>query len=369
MRILIAPDKFKGSLDAAAAAAAIREGFQRVYPDAHYDLSPIADGGEGTAAIFRDAMQGEEVEAPAHDALGRPVLATYAWFPEKKMAVIEMSAASGLWRLQASERNPLKASSFGTGELMAHAIARGAKTVLVALGGSATNDAGVGMATALGWKFLDATENEMTPLPASFPMIRRILPPETRPDCQVTALCDVTNPLLGPRGATRVYAPQKGATPEMVELLESSLTHVADLCRDQLHADHRDQPGAGATGGLAFGLLTFCNARIEQGFDTVSGLLDLREKAAAADLVLTGEGKLDTQSLHGKGPVEVARLARAHGKPVIAFAGKVEGSLAAFDACLPISNGPLTLDESLEHAADLLRDTAERAARLLSLTL
>ena len=369
MRILIAPDKFKGSLDAASAATAIRDGFQRVFPAAHYDLSPIADGGEGTAAIFRQAMQGEEVEVRVHDALGRSVLATYAWFAEKKMAVIEMSAASGLWRLQASELNPLKASTFGTGQLMAHAMARGAQTLLVALGGSATNDAGVGMAAALGWKFLDATENEMTPLPASFPMIRRIIPPAVRPNCRVTALCDVTNPLLGAKGATRVYAPQKGATPEMVDLLEGGLTHVADLCRNQLSSDHRDTPGAGATGGLAFGLLTFCDARIEQGFDAVSDLLDLKAKTAAADLVLTGEGKLDAQSLHGKGPVEVARLARAQGKPVVAFAGKVEGSLAAFDACLPISNGPLTLDESRENAAELLRDAAERAARLLSLTL
>ncbi len=369
MRILIAPDKFKGSLKAREAAVAIREGFSRIFPEAHYDLSPIADGGEGTAAIFHDSMAGEEIQTHAHDALGRPISGTYSWFSDKNLAVIEMSQASGLWRLLASELNPLEATTFGTGELMADAMARGAESILVALGGSATNDAGVGMASALGWKFLDATDNEMEPRPGNFAMIRRIVPPADRSSCRITALCDVTNPLLGPNGATRVYGPQKGATPPMVDTLEAGITHVADLCRDQLHLDFRDTPGAGATGGLAFGLMTFCDATIESGFDTVSQLLDLKARTIEVDLVITGEGRLDAQSLHGKGPVAVANLAREHHTPVIAFAGEISGPIAAFDACIPITNGAMTLQESQARAPELLRDAAERTARLIKISL
>ncbi|HRJ74048.1 MAG TPA: glycerate kinase, partial [Terrimicrobiaceae bacterium] len=211
MRILISPDKFKGSLDAALAAQSIRDGFAAVFPHAEYDLSPIADGGEGTGAIFMSSLGGEEVRTAAHDALGRPISAAYIWFPTRKLAVVEMSEASGLWRLTASELNPLVASTYGTGELMADAIARGAETLCVTLGGSATNDAGIGMAAALGWKFIDGTGNEMTPVPENFGMIHRIVPPETRWNCRVKALSDVNNPLLGSRGATRIYAAQKGA--------------------------------------------------------------------------------------------------------------------------------------------------------------
>lgn len=369
MRILIAPDKFKGSLSASEAAEAIRQGFATVFENAHFDIAPIADGGEGTAAVFRDSMGGDEVRAKAHDALGRPISASYTWFPDKKMAVIEMSEASGMWRLLASELDPLLATTFGTGELMADAMKRGAESIIVALGGSATNDAGVGMAKALGWKFLDATDNEMNPHPGNFSMIQSIVRPAVSSSCRITALCDVTNPLLGPKGATRIYGPQKGADADMLEILEMGIEHVADLCRDHLYCDFRDTPGAGATGGLAFGLLTFCDATIEQGFKTVSGMMGLEGKIADADLVVTGEGKLDAQSLHGKGPSEIALLARENGKPVIAFAGKVEGSLAALDACIPIANGPLTLAESSANAAQLLRDAAERTARLLSISL
>jgi len=369
VRILIAPDKFKGSLDAAQAAEAIRDGFRRVFPEAAYVLAPIADGGEGTAAIFRNELGGELVEAAAHDALGRPIKASYTWQAEKKLAVIEMSEASGLWRLQPAERDPLKASTFGTGELMADAVARGAEAILVTLGGSATNDAGVGMAAALGWKFLDAAGNEMMPLPLNFPGIRDIVPPRVPPACTIKALCDVDNPLLGPEGATRVYGRQKGATPEMIGALEEGLAHVADVCRDKLNRDFRDAPGAGATGGLGFGLMTFGGATLARGFAVVSDLMKLDRKIAEADLVLTGEGKLDTQSLHGKGPLELARLAKRAGKPVIAFAGHLEHRPAEIDAAIPIANRPLALAESQLHGAQLLRDAAERTARLLKISL
>lgn len=369
MRILIAPDKFKGSLTASEAAEAIYEGFFRVFPDAHYDRAPIADGGEGTASLFRETMQGEEVRVPVHDALGREISATYSWFPDRQTAVIEMSEASGLWRLQTSEHDPLRASTFGTGELVAHALARGSKKILVALGGSATNDAGVGMAHALGWKFLDATENEMEPRGGNFSMIQRLIPPPPWAACEIIGLCDVTNPLLGVNGATRVFSPQKGATPDMIDTLELGLEHLADLCHTQLECDYRNIPGAGAAGGTGFGLLTFCGASLEPGFEAVAGLLGLSDRVLSADLILTGEGRLDGQSEHGKGPVALARIAREHGKPVLAFAGSIEGSPEVFDACIPIADGPLLMEESQSRAGELLRSAAERTARLLQISI
>jgi len=370
MRILLAPDKFKQSLDASQVAASIQAGFSRVFPDAQFDVSPIADGGEGTAAVFKNALKGEEIRVASHDAQGRAIDASYMWFADKKLAVMEMSEASGLWRLGDTELNPLHATTYGTGEMIAHAVTHGAKQIYVTLGGSATNDGGVGLAHALGWKFLDTTENEMDdPKPANFMMIRRIIRPEKPLGCEITALCDVTNPFLGEKGATRVYGPQKGATPAMMETLESGLTHIADLARKQVGCDFRETPGAGAAGGLGYGLLTFCDATITQGFGVIAPILNLGEKIAQSDLVITGEGKIDGQSQQGKGPVEVAKLARSLGKPVIAFAGKIEGEITEFDACFSIANGPLSLAECQRDAAELLRHAAENAARLLKISL
>lgn len=365
MHILIAPDKFKGSLSAEEAARAIQRGFEAALPEAECDLAPIADGGEGTAGIFLEALGGERVAVVARDALGRPVECSYAWLPKADAALVEMSAASGLWRLEIESLNPLRASTFGTGELMAHAIARGAKTLYLALGGSATNDAGLGMAAALGWKFLDAQGRSIEPVPEDFLKIRRIESPVREIPCAVIALCDVQNPLLGPEGATRVYGPQKGADAVMLDRLEGALAHVADLCRDQLGRDFRDVPGAGATGGLAFGLMTFCGARLEKGFAAVARILDLEARVAAADFVVTGEGRIDAQTGQGKGPAEVARLAHGYGLPVVAFAGRIEGEPPEFDACAPIADGPITPEESGREAGRLLESAARRVARLL----
>ena len=369
MRILIAPDKFKGSLTAIEVASAIRDGFFSVFPDARFDIVPVADGGEGTAEIFREALGGQRVEVSAHDALGRPVTASYAWIPSSEVAVIDMSSASGLWRIADAERDPRRASTFGTGELMVDAIARGAKNLMIGLGGSATNDAGAGMAAALGWMFLDERNETVAPHPAEFPRIRQIIPPDTPLSCSVTGLCDVKNPLLGELGATRVFGPQKGVTPETLTSLEDGLAHLANLYREQMGRDFIETPGAGAAGGLGFGLLAFCRGSLEPGFQAVARLMDLDSKAAGADLVITGEGRLDAQSLHGKAPYEIARLAARHGKPVIGFAGLVEEALPEFDACVPIADGPLTLDESRLRAAELLRAAAVRTARLLRINL
>lgn len=369
MRIAICPDKFKGSLSALKVAEALQTGFGEVYPDAEYHLIPIADGGEGTAEIFVTELEGTWKTSIAQDALGRNVETSYGWVPGEKLAVIEMSTAAGLWRLAKEELNPLAASTYGVGQLIKEATEAGATTIYVGLGGSATNDAGVGLAAAIGWKFLNLSGEEINPTPGQFLEIARIIPPQAPLSIKVRGLCDVRNPLLGPEGATRVYGPQKGATPELVEQLETALAHLADVCARDLGQDFRGVPGSGAAGGLGFGLLAFCGAEIVSGFDAIEELLHLKDHIAAADLVLTGEGRIDSQSLQGKGPAEIARLAREHGKPVIAFAGASEVADGVFDAIIPIADGPLTLDESRRRAADLLQQAAVRTARLLKIAL
>lgn len=369
MRILIAPDKFKESLTASQVAEAICEGFRSVFATATFDIVPVADGGEGTAEIFLGALGGNWVDVDTQDALGRAIKASYAWISSGEIAVIDMSAASGLWRVATGERDPLHSSTLGTGELAADAIKRGAKSLVVGLGGSATNDAGIGMAAALGWKFLEADGRPVAPFPANFRRIQRIIPPVLPVSCSVTGLCDVGNPLLGESGATRIFGPQKGATPDTLNTLEDALSHIARLCGEQLGRDHSCTPGAGAAGGLGFGLLAFLQATLESGFSAVSRLMDLEKRVLDADLVITGEGRLDSQSLHGKAPFEIARLAERHGRRVIGFAGSIPDELPGFDACIPIANGPLTLDESRLRAAELLRAAAARTARLLRINL
>ncbi len=369
MRILVAPDKFKGSLSAAQASAAIETGFRAVFPHLQSTRLPIADGGEGTAAVFRDALGGEQISLTVPDPLGRPVSADYTWLPDSAEAVIDMSAASGLWRLSDCERNPLRTSTRGTGELLIDTLHRGARKVFIGLGGSATNDAGAGLAAALGFRFLDHSGSEIDPVPAHFQTLTRIVSPDALPSAQITALSDVTNPLLGPRGATRIYGPQKGSAD--LDLLESRLGHFADLVARDLHCDHRETPGAGAAGGLGFGLLSFLQSGIRPGFDACVELLEIERHIAEADLVITAEGRLDPTTAEGKGPGGIARLARAAGKPVIAFAGHLDGHAALhriFDACIPIAPYPMTLDSALADADILLSHAAERAARLIALS-
>lgn len=368
MRVLIAPDKFKGSLSAPEAAAAIERGIRRAWPDARTTIAPIADGGEGTAEALLLALGGEWRIAPAHDAMGVPVEGRFAWFPARRMAVIEMSEASGMWRIASDRRNPLKASTFGTGELISSALALGATEVIVGLGGSATNDGGAGMAAALGWQFLTSDGDRPDPLPENFPAITRVKLPkdDALSRAAIVVACDVRNPLLGPQGASRVYGPQKGATPPMVEQLEQALEHLADVVAADIGTDLRNAPGAGAAGGLGYGMMTFCNATFRTGFDLVAETVRLREKIADSDLVITGEGSLDAQTLHGKGPSGVAILARELGVPVVAFAGRVEedgafGGLFAGTHCITPPGTPL--DEALRKAPAFLEVAVESFAR------
>jgi glycerate kinase len=372
MRILVAPDKFKGSLAAIDAARAIARGVLKVWPAADVRILPIADGGEGTSDAICAALGGEWIEVRAHDPLGELIGARYAWFEKTKTAVIEMSAASGLWRVPAEKRNPLRASTRGTGEMIADAIARGAQQIIVGIGGSATNDGGAGMASALGFRFLTSDGEQAEAIPENFLSLVSIRQPENLALPEIIAACDVRNPLLGERGASRAYGPQKGADDATVATLEQALENLADVCAKDLDCDFRDTPGAGAAGGLGFGLLTFCKAKIRSGFDVVAEVLDLETAIAASDLVFTAEGRLDTQTLEGKGPAGVAALARKHGKPVIAFGGSVATDAPLheiFDGVFPIVNEPMPLERALREAAPLLEQAAESAARLLQVRL
>ena len=322
MRILIAPDKFKGSLGAEEVAERIRAGIRSALPTAEIEMVPLADGGEGTAETIRRARGGEWVSCAAHDALGREIQTRYAWMAQSALAVLEMSAAAGLQSLLPEERNPLKASTFGVGEMLRAAASHGAQEIIVGLGGSATNDGGFGLARALGFRFVGRDDRELTGPVSALVNLARIEPPDELPLPPITAACDVTNPLLGPHGATRTFGAQKGATPEQLENLERSLARLAEVAAQTFHHDHRDVPGAGAAGGLGFGLLTFCGAAVRSGFEVVAEAIDLRAKIERADVVITGEGKLDRQTLAGKAPAGVARMARALKKPVYAIVGQ-----------------------------------------------
>ena len=363
MKILIAPDKFKGSLTAAEAAQAIRDGFAEAMPDAEFDLCPIADGGEGTLDICAGALGGEIFHVACTDALGRPISARYGWIPSTRMAIIEMSAASGLWRIAPSERSPICSNTFGTGQLIQAALDRVPETVIIGLGGSATNDGGAGLAAALGWKFLNAAGKALVPCPANLQEVARIVPPPVRSQAKIIALADVRNPMLGGHGCSRCYSPQKGASPADVDFMEAALEKFARLCSGQLKTDFKNSPGAGAAGGTGFGLMTFCNADVVPGFQWLSQLLDLESRVAASDLVVTGEGMIDAQTLCGKGPGAIAALARNHGKRIIAFCGTATSDAqGAFDACVPIVCSTVSVEASIRNAASFLRSGARSLA-------
>jgi glycerate kinase len=370
MRILVAPDKFKSSLTASEAAEVIAEGMQSVIPHADIDIQPLADGGEGTMRVICDALGGVVIPCPAHDPLGREILAGFGWVKKSHLAVIEAAEASGYWRVASQDRAPWVSSTIGTGELILAAIQHGASKILVGLGGSATNDAGVGMAAALGFQFFDDKGNLIRPVPSEFFAIRNVI----RPPCQFSvafeALSDVTNPLTGPRGATRIFGPQKGVIPEDVDRLDAAVAHLALIVERDLGVTAVDAPGSGAAGGLGFGLVAFCGATMTSGFDVIASLTDLEARVTACDLVVTAEGSLDHQTLDGKGPGALAVMGRRFGKRVVAIGGRIadeEALLGTFDRVMPLSPVPLPLDESISRAAELLGIAARRLAMLEAL--
>lgn len=368
MKVLIAPDKFKGSLTAVAVAESIAHGWKIGMPFAQIQCVPIADGGEGFCEALAFSLGGVWVDLKSIDAIGRDVVSKYAWVDATATAVIEMSDASGLWRLQRSELAPMRANTFGTGLLIRDAITRGARRIYVGLGGSATTDGGIGMAAALGVDFLDSMGRLLEPVPDQLSRIARIDVTQMVSVPEVIAACDVQNPLLGVRGSARVYARQKGACEEEIELLEAGLANLASVVSRDLGVDFRDTPGVGAAGGIGFGLLSFCNATMQEGFDLVASAVGLSDLVAASDIVITGEGRLDSQTLEGKGPAGVAAMARGHGKPVLAFAGSLERDVQlekCFDAVIPIIDEPVSLEDAMRRGAEFLERAAVRAARLL----
>ena len=390
MKILIAPDKFKGSLSAREVAKNVALGLHDVLHDAEIAIVPMADGGEGTAEVICTALDGSWVACKAHDPLGREIDARYAWIEDKKLAVMEMSEAAGMWRLSESERDPVRATTFGVGELMLNAANRGANEIIIGLGGSVTNDAGFGMARALGFRFF-ASQEELRGSVSELYKLTRIVSPSSgtsRPPLperedrgegnpshgfrlslpKIVAAVDVRNPLLGENGATRIYGPQKGVTADKIQILERALGTLADIVSKEFCVDYRDEPGAGAAGGLGFGLMSFCGAKIRPGFDVVAEAVDLESKMKAADLVITGEGSLDRQTLEGKTPSGVARLARKLGKRVVAIAGRAttdRSVLEIFDRVYESARPGMSERENIQRAAELLRERAQELARQL----
>ena len=372
MHILIAPDKFKGSLSARQVAKNIALGIGDVIPDAQIEIAPVADGGEGTAEVICNARDGEWVMCRTHGPLGNPIEARYVWLGENASAVIEMSEAAGLRALKNGVRDILRANTFGVGEMLFDAAKRGAREIIVGLGGSVTNDGGFGMARALGFRFFDERHNEIekavdlisvagieAPAAADVSPVTSL---KSQPvsasggplQMRIVAACDVKNPLLGETGATRTFGPQKGATPEQLEILERALTKLADTVTRELGCDFRNKPGAGAAGGLGFGLMSFCSAQLQPGFDVVADAVELEEKIKSADVVITGEGKLDSQTLEGKAPAGVARLARKFGKRVFAVVGRATPDQQVRD----IFEGIYELGGSIPQAKELLRERA-----------
>jgi len=374
MRIVLAPQEFKGSLTAIAAAAAMATGAGRALTDAALDRVPVADGGPGTVAAVVAAAGGETRTVPCRDPLGRRVEASFGLIDGGGTAVIEMAAAAGLTLLQPDERDPLRAGTEGVGDLIRAALDTGATRLIVGLGGSATNDGGAGMARALGARLLDHAGRNLPPGGAALADLDRIdvsdMDRRLR-NAEVVGATDVQNPLCGPNGASAVYGPQKGATPAQVDRLDAALRRYAEVVARDLGVDVLNAPGAGAAGGLGAGLIAFLHAALRSGFDLVAEATGLEQRIASADLVITGEGRLDAQSLFGKTTVGVARLSRGHGVPAVALCGSLdegwqralaEGLTAAWS----IAPGPLTLDELEGRAADLLAAAAEQVVRLFA---
>jgi glycerate kinase len=373
MRIVVAPQEFKGSLSAVQATQAMAEGLRRALPDATLELVPMADGGPGTVeAVVAAAKNGRRMTAAAHDALGRSLEAAWGIIDDGT-AVIEMAAASGLTLLTEDERDPRIASTYGTGELIRAALDAGCSRIIVGIGGSSTNDGGAGMAQALGARLLDDAGQDLPPGGAALARLERIdlsgLDPRLG-QCRVLAATDVFNRLCGPEGASLLYGPQKGATPEVAQELDAALRRYAQVIERDLGVSVLDLAGAGAAGGLGAGLAAFLGAELVLGSQLVAEAVGLKQKLESADLALTGEGRLDAQTSFGKAPWEVARLAKEFGLPVIAIAGSLVENYRpalgeAFDAVVAITPRAMSVGEAMAQGASLVADAAEGVARLL----
>jgi glycerate kinase len=371
MRVVIAPDKFKGSLTALEAAAAMARGVARAAPQASIDQVPVADGGEGTAQALVAATGGSFREAQVSGPFGEPIIACFGLLGDGRTAVLEMAAASGLVLVPPAKRNPLVTTTRGTGELLLAAIAAGARRVVIGIGGSATNDGGAGFGQAIGFRQLDDQDRDLDAGGGDLGRLARIERSArlgALDGVEIAVACDVTNTLCGPHGASAVYGPQKGATPGMVEQLDQNLAHFAAIVERDLEVAIKDLPGSGAAGGLGGGLVAFAGGKLEPGVELIIDAVKLAQRLENTDLCLTGEGTIDAQSAFGKTAVGVARLARSLHCPTLALAGSIGPGAQAvldhgIDAYFSICPGPLSLEQAIDQAGLLLEQAAEQAVR------
>jgi len=372
MKIVIAPDSFKDSLSAQGVADAIALGLAEVWPDAQLIKCPMADGGEGTVESVLAACEGELRRTQVRGPLGISVEAAWGWLLHNHTAIIEMAEASGLQLVAPGQRDACVSSTFGTGELIRAALDAGAQRVILAIGGSATNDAGAGAMQALGVKLFDAQGQILAPGGLALAQLARIDLSDIDQRLSTVRFdiaADVNNPLCGPHGASAIFGPQKGASPTQVEQLDKALGHFADLCAQALDKDVRDEPGSGAAGGLGFAAKAFLGAQFQAGVEVVAELVGLANAVEGADLVITGEGRFDAQTLRGKTPFGVARIARERGVPVVVLAGTLgEGYQELYahgiDAAFALASGPMTLEQACSEAPRLLRERATDIARV-----
>lgn len=375
MKVVIAPDSFKGSATAVEVAEALAVGFQQVFPEARIEIVPMADGGEGTVEALVSATGGKTRSAYVQNPLGDGISAEYGILGDGVTAVIEMSAASGLTLVTEELRNPMVATTYGTGQLIQSALDHGCRRLLIGLGGSATNDGGAGVAMALGASLKTSDGKSIETGGQGLADLAEIDLTEIDPrinETEVVVACDVDNPLTGPLGAAHIYAPQKGATPEMVQVLDQNLEHYASMIERYLGKVVTEIPGAGAAGGLGAGLIAFTEAELKPGIDIVTETVELVQRIKEVDLVITGEGRLDAQTIYGKTPVGVAKIAQQFGVPVIAIAGGIEGNpnelyQAGITAMVDIIPRPMQLDQAIQEVVPLISQAGERIARLISI--
>ncbi len=375
MKVTVSIDSFKGSLSTFQAGEAISEGVKKVYPDAEVNICPLADGGEGTVDAIIGATGGEMAEVTVHNPLGKLINSSYGIIPHTQTAVIEMASASGITLINDAERNPLHTTTFGVGELILDAIKRGCRKFIVGIGGSATNDGGIGMLQALGFEFLDKDSNQVSFGAKGLKDIVKIKTDNAIKElneCSFSVACDVKNPLCGENGCSAIYGPQKGATSSMIKDMDMWLKEYARLTKEILPESDLNIPGTGAAGGLGFAFLSYLNSSLSSGVDLVIKETQLENCVKDADVVITGEGRLDGQSYMGKAPIGVAKLAKKYKKPVIAFSGCVTDDAVmcnehGIDAFFPIVRKPCTLEEAmdLDNAHKNLKDTVNQVFRLI----
>lgn len=375
MKIVIAPDSFKESMTALEAANAIEKGFKKVIPDANYIKIPMADGGEGTVRSLVDATNGEIISKMVTGPLGSPVEAFYGISGDGHTAIIEMAAASGIHSVPEERRNPLVTTTKGTGELILAAVNHGVKHIIIGLGGSATNDGGAGMVQALGAKLLDSERKQIGLGGGALKQLCTIdlsnLDPRLK-DITIEVACDVDNPLTGEQGASAIFGPQKGATPEMAFKLDQNLAHFAKVMKSELGKDVDQIPGSGAAGGLGAGLLAFLGAELKRGVDIVIEAVQLEKQMDQATLIITGEGKIDTQTIYGKTPIGVSKTAQKYNMPVIGIAGAIGDNCDivyenGIDALFSIVPGSVPLEDAMANAEKYTEKQAENIARLVNI--